>query len=170
MENLPAGFGLICGGFFLLITLAIGVGLLFFSIRSRKKAQTSQNWPGTQGTVTVSAVRESSSTNDDGYTSTYYYPKVEYEYTVMGQPYTGKNISFGGATGYGNPLQVEPKLASYPVGAHVTVYYNPEKPSEAVLERKAGGSKFMMIVGIVLLVISLCIACVMLVGIIRNFM
>jgi hypothetical protein len=170
MDNLPTGFGLICGGFFLLVTLIIGGVLVFLAMRSKKKSEASQTWPSTSGTVMVSEIRESSSTDDDGYTRTYYHPKVEYGYEVAGQAFTGKNISFGGQVGYGSPSQVNPVLAKYPLGANVTVYYNPEKPSEAVLERKAGGFKFLMTGGILLLVIGLCIGCVMGVGLVRNFM
>jgi len=170
MENVPVGFALLCGGFFFLVILVIGGGLVFFSLRSRKKAELSQNWPNAQGTITVSTVRESSSTDDDGYVSTYYHPKVEYEYEVGGQAYTGKHVSFGGSTGYGNPAQAKAKLERYPVGALVQVYYNPEKPSEAVLERQAGGFKLGMTIGIILLAISACIGCVMTIAVIRNFL
>ena len=49
-------------------------------------------------------------------------------------------------------------------------FFNLEKPSEAVLERRAGSFKVGTIIGIVLLAISACIGCVMVVAIIRNFM
>lgn len=170
MDQLPLGFGLLCLGFFFLVTLIAGGLLVFLSIRSRKKAGASQSWPSAAGTVKVSTVREGTSTDDDNRISTYYYPSVEYEYSVAGQTYTGKNIHFGGVAGYGNPGQVQPILSSYPVGASVPVYYNPAKPSEAVLERKAGGSKFLLVAGIVLLGICLIIVCIMGIAIIRNFM
>ncbi|MCC6146131.1 MAG: DUF3592 domain-containing protein [Anaerolineaceae bacterium] len=170
MENVPVGFALLCGGFFFLIILAAGGGLVFFNLRSHRKAELSRDWPGVQGKVTVSTVRETSSTDDDGYASTYYHPKVEFEYEVGGQTHTGKHVSFGGSTGYGHPAQAKAKLEHYPVGALVQVYYNPERPSEAVLERQAGGFKLGMAIGIVLLAISACIGCMMTAAVIRNFM
>jgi uncharacterized membrane protein len=49
------------------------------------------------------------------------------------------------------------------------VYYNPEKPAEAVVEQTSGGAKWALIVGIIILVIASCIAIGLLVGAIRNF-
>jgi hypothetical protein len=41
----------------------------------------------------------------------------------------------------------------------VTVYYNPNNPSEAVLERAAGGSVLGIVIGIIFLLVSLCVGC-----------
>jgi hypothetical protein len=41
----------------------------------------------------------------------------------------------------------------------VSVRYNPEKPGEAVLQSEAGGTKLFLIIGIVLAVIGVMIAC-----------
>ncbi|MHC1782320.1 MAG: DUF3592 domain-containing protein [Anaerolineaceae bacterium] len=170
MDQFPLGFGLLCGGFFFLLTLAVGVGLLVYSANSKKKAGASQSWPGVPGTITVSDVRQSSSTDDDGHVTFSYYPRVEYTYEVAGQSFTSKQVAFGGVRGYGNPEKARQDLAKYPAGAAVTVFYNPEKPGEAVLERAAGsGAKTAKTMGIIVLVMSFCIACPLLIGVIRNF-
>jgi hypothetical protein len=170
MSNLPASFGLICGGFFFLIALAAGVALLVSSEKSKKKAGASQGWPAVPGTIMVSEVRESRSTDEDGHTSIAYYPRVEYSYTVNGAAFTGKQISFGGTLGNSNPSMAQGVIARYPANSPVTVYYNPEKPGDAVLERvlgKAGNAT--KIIGIILIVISVMIACPLLIGVFRNF-
>jgi hypothetical protein len=170
MDQLPFNFAFVCGGFFFLLTLAIGAGLLVYSANSKKKAGASQLWPGAPGTVTVSEVRQSSSTDDDGHITFSYYPRVEYTYTAAGQSYTSKQVAFGGERGYGSPDRARQDLAKYPAGSAVTAYYNPEKPSEAVLERAAGsGAKTAKTMGIIVLVMSFCIACPLLIGVIRNF-
>ena len=46
--------------------------------------------------------------------------------------------------------------ARYPVGAHVQVFYDPQKPSEAFLEKKAHGQILMWII-LVILDFSLCV-------------
>jgi len=170
MDQFPLVFSLLCGGFFFLAALAVGGGLLWYSANSKKKAGASLAWPSAPGTVTVSDVRQSSSTDEDGHVTVSYYPRVEYEYTVDGQAYTSKQAAFGGVRGYGSPDRARQDLAKYPAGAAVTAYYNPEKPSEAVLERAAGeGAKTAKTMGIIVLAVSACIACVLLVGVVRNF-
>lgn len=170
MDKLPISFGLICGGFFFLITLAAGIGLVLFSAKSKKKTGLSQYWPSTSGTINNSEVRQSASTDDDGNISYFYYPHIEYSYVVAGQTFSSKQISFGGAQGFKNTNQAQLILTRYPVNAGVWVFYNPQNPSEAVLERVAGGgSKTALIIGIILLVISVLIACPLLIGVIRNF-
>lgn len=170
MDKLPVSLGLICGGFFFLITLAAGIALILFSVNSKKKAGASQQWPKTSGTIFVSEVRQSASTDDDGRTRYAYYPHVEYSYSISGQTYTGKQIAFGGVQGFNNSNQAQTNLIKYPVNAPVWVFYNPQNPAEAVLERIAGGgAKTAKTIGIILLVVSACIACPLLIGVIRNF-
>jgi hypothetical protein len=62
------------------------------------------------------------------------FAEVRYEYRVDGKRYTGDRVSLGEDLGN---FQVAETLARYPVGATVTVYYDPAKPTQAVLERDA---------------------------------
>jgi hypothetical protein len=169
MERMPFYFAAICGGFFFLILLVLGGGLIFYSLRSRKKADQSRGWPSTNGKVIASEIRESKSTDEDGRVKVSYYPHVEYAYEVNGQNYISKQISFGGVLGYNDRTKVQAKLEHYPVGSTVLAFYNPEKPAEAVVEQTSGGAKWAMVVGIIILVIASCIAIGLLVGAIRNF-
>ena len=158
----------LCGGIFVLILLALGIYLVVFSLRSKKKAEESQNWPSTSGAVTLAEVKRSVNRDEDGNESYAYYPKVEYTYQVGGETYTGKRLAFGGVLAQKNPDSVQKTLERFPLGGPVTVYYDPEKPTDAVLERQAGGLKWGLIVGIICLVLSLCIACPLLIALIRN--
>ncbi len=166
----PLLFALLCGGIFILALAALGVFLIVYSVRSRKKAEASQSWPSTIGRITVAEVKQSASTDDDGRTSYAYYPSVAYEYQVAGQTYTGKRIAFGGVHASGSSSKAAAELARFPVGGQVTVYYNPEKPGEAVLERRAGGFAWGMVVGVICLLLGACIACPLLVGIVTNLL
>jgi len=164
MDAGPQVFGLLCGGFFFLVTLAGGIGLIFFSKRSKKKAGLSQAWPSVPGTITRSEVQRNSSSDEDGGTSYFYTPAVEYTYSAGGQDYTGKRISFGGTAGHSSPAKSQAVLANYPLNSTVLVFYDPAKPGDAVLERAAGGgTKAAMIIGIILIVISVMIACPLLI-------
>lgn len=169
MANLPLNFGLICGGFFLLLTLAAGIGLLVYSLNSKKKAGASQNWPAAPGTIIISEVRQGSTSDEDGNIKVHYYPHIEYTYFAGGQSNTSKQVSFGGVRGYNTAAQVEGSVNKYPVNSSVMVYYNPANPHEAVLEKAAGsGSKTALTMAIILLVISVLIACPLLIGLVRN--
>lgn len=114
-------------GFVFLILNVIFLVILFF-IR-RRMAVVSQ-WPSTMGTVNASYLERRSS-SEGGYTN---YPVVQYAYQVSGQAYQGMKVAPGpevGGTGAGTVV------ARYPAGAQVMVFYNPQNPSDAVLETKA---------------------------------
>jgi uncharacterized protein DUF3592 len=130
--------------FVLLILNAIFLTILFFM--RRKMAAVSQ-WPSTMGSVIRSTLEQRSS--DDGYVD---YPVVQYSYQVGGQPYQGMKLAPGpevGGTGAGKIV------ARYPEGAQVMVFYNPQNPSEAVLERKAPAQWLLWLI----LVIFDCVLC-----------
>jgi len=151
--------GVLCGGFFFLLFLGLGIFLIYRTQQSKKKAQLSQGWPSTQGQVTDSHVSRSVSTDSDGDTSTSFSARVEYTYQIGGQVYTGHNIAFGFNPSYSNQSKAQADAARYPVGSQVPVYYDPSKPSDAVLERQSSGSNVGMILGIIFIVIGVCLAC-----------
>jgi hypothetical protein len=153
---LPILFAVLCGGFFLLVLLGLGIYLIIFSMRSKKKTEDSQNWPSTTGTVTLAEARKSIT------------PHVEFTYQIGDQTYNGNRLSFGGVVGKNNQAAVQQSLASYTPGSQVTVFYNPQDTSEAVLERKAGGFKGGLAIGIICVVLAACIACGLLVALISN--
>jgi hypothetical protein len=132
-------------GFVLLILNAIFLGIIFFM---RRRMATVSQWPSTMGTV-VASYLERRSSSEGGSTS---YPVVQYSYQVGGQMYQGHKIAPGmevGGTGAGRVV------ARYPAGAQVMVFYDPQKPSEAVLERKAPAQWVMWLI----LVIFDCTLC-----------
>lgn len=166
----PLGFALLCGGVFVLALGTIGVFLVLYAVRSRKKAAASQAWPTAQGWITQSQVKQSASTDDEGRTRYAYYPTVVYEYVVADQTYSGKQISFGGVKGSSAPDKAQAALAPYPPGGQVSVIYNPENPAEAVLQRGAGAANWALGGGIFCLVLVVCIACPLAIGVVRNWL
>jgi hypothetical protein len=149
--------GFACLGIFLLAFGGGGIYLIIASRKTRAQAEASQNWPAAAGSVLRSEVGESTSTDSDGDTSTTYHPVVEYTYQVGGQSFTGRRITFGPVTGNSNPRKAQEVLSRYPSGGAVQVYYNPQKPDEAVLEKRASGTNVMLILGIVFLAITACL-------------
>lgn len=142
--------GLLIGG---IVTILFGLIFVIVSIVMRKKAQAAQTWPVAPGQILFSTIETHTSTDSDGDTTTHYEPKVEYSYAVMGSPMKGTRISFGAM---GSDYKSAQKTsAQYPVGAAVSVHYNPEKPAESVLETTARGGTVFMVIGIVIAIVGI---------------
>jgi hypothetical protein len=142
LENLMIVGGL---GFAFIVVNAVFLGILYFT---RRKMDAVAKWSYVMGTVRTSTTEYRSS--DEGGAN---YPVVHYSYQVGGQPYEGYRIAPGGEVGGVGATKV---AARYPVGAHVQVFYNPQKPSEAYLEKKAHSQIIMWIV-LIVVDLSLCI-------------
>jgi hypothetical protein len=151
--------------------IIVGIVFLLFALRSRRKVRESQTWERTSGTVLFSDVDTRGSTDSDGHTSISHYPKIVYEYRVMGQTYRSDRFNLG-EVGLGNYNKVAAKVAQYPQGAIIDVYYNPANPVECVLERTAPSSNIMLVV-VVVIFASLACTGVMIAGgfaLMGNFM
>lgn len=141
-----------------IIFLLLGVIFLVVMFTSRKKANEAKAWPTIAGTVTSSEIRVHQDYDTDSHTtSTNYEPVVQYSYNVVGTPCQASRIAFGANQFDRNTAQA--KINRYPAGSTVTVHYDPNDPSKAVLETEAAGSKVFMIVGIVFAVIGLYMVC-----------
>jgi flagellar basal body-associated protein FliL len=131
----------------------VALVLMFIAFRSGRKASVSRNWPMTTGKILAAGIEPRQSHTGSGY-STSYYPVVQYEYTVNGQRFLGNRITFGMQVGYGWTGMAQKQIAGYTAGSNVAVFYDPNEPSNAVLERTGGtSSRILWIVAIVILVI-----------------
>src|SRR5262245_43264574 len=111
-----------------------GIGLLTWWLVSRRRAAASQSWPSAQAQMTTASIHTFQQRDNEGTTTMYHEPKVEYTYTVGGQTYTGKRIAFG-AVASTDRSKAEQALGRYTPSAAIDVYYNPQRPQDAVLER-----------------------------------
>ena len=153
-------------------------GKLGCEIRDYRAARQSATWSAVKGRVLEATVLKekfvrSRSTGSGttrggggvtgGSTSTSvewgYKPHVRYRYQVSGRTYEGQRIelTLGWDMHSSGKRRVEHRLASYPVGGTVTVYYNPKKPAESLLikgvttERASGLWFFSIITALFLL-------------------
>ena len=111
------------------VLVILNVIFLAIIFATRRKMIAVQSWSSAMGTVLASYLERRSSS--DGSTN---YPVVQYSYQVGGQSYQGAKIAPGmevGGTGAGKVVN------RYPQGAQVMVFYDPNNPSDAVLEKKA---------------------------------
>jgi hypothetical protein len=82
------------------------------------------SWPATQGTILSSVLEDRGEDAPDA--------KIRYSYEVAGQVFESSNISYGGHWS----SQDRDLVAKYPIGAQVSVYFDPSKPARAALERE----------------------------------
>lgn len=113
----------------------VPIGAVVWFILKRKNQrdalqQASLSWRSTQGRVLKSRVEVS------GGEVTSVSPYVLYEYEVHGQIYQSVQIQAGDRfIRSATSRDAYETVDRYPVGATVTVYYDPSNPAEAALER-----------------------------------
>ncbi|MBN1452162.1 MAG: DUF3592 domain-containing protein [Anaerolineales bacterium] len=132
------------GGIFLLVVLIIAAtvlpmlgifgGIGWFLNKKSKEAKTlreaARNWASTIGKVVTSRVEVS------GGDHTSVSPHIVFQYSVYGRGYSGSQIKAGDVhlSSYSSRVAYD-TVDKYPVGAEVTVYYDPENPQLSALER-----------------------------------
>ncbi len=112
----------------------VGLVMLLIYLNAHVRAAASQNWPSVEGQIDSSRVRRMSRSSS-GNSSSSYFPEVRYTYSVMGNTYQGNHVGFGVPIS-GFQSSAKQVVGRYPRGATRTVYYNPQNPAQAVLERK----------------------------------
>ena len=147
-ERLPDGAGYaVAGGLTLAIAPFVIPGWLFMAlfamaipaaiagtiVYKMRDVRRAAAWPSAQGRILHSRTRTVRRKQSDGSMTVSNLPDVEYAYSVDDVEYQGKRISLGEIAA-GSP-GVEAALARYQVGRTGPVYYNPDDPKEALLER-----------------------------------
>jgi len=107
--------------------IAFGCVLLVIAIRRSVKASKSLKWPNVNGAILQSMVVAQAQGRGRAYV-----PRVSYEYEIDGISYSGTAITVcDSSLGRAWSQKI---VDRYPGGAPVKIYYNPEKPSDALLE------------------------------------
>jgi hypothetical protein len=143
--------------------LIICLIFVFIIFRSSSKVRASKNWPSTEARILSSYVEQRQSHSSEG-NSTSYYPIVMYEYQIAGQPLRNNRISFGMEIGFGWAGAAQNTVNKYPAGTTHPVYYNPENPTQAVLEQTAGASSRVLTCAVVFIVLIFGIVAVAIFG------
>ena len=148
-------------GFFLILCLTIGVGTIYLGIRDIVYTKSSLYWPHTNGKVVSSSIIKStpSRTGNSPAGSLTFQADIEYEYIVKNKTLKNYRISYGDF-GSSDESLAKGIVSRYPIGKMVTVYYEPDNPSESVLEPEGTkkGSILKIIVGSVFLFFGVLIA------------
>jgi hypothetical protein len=124
---------------FVYLMLLAPLGLLLgAAVYKTLQVRAAREWPSAAGKVVVSGaevrkVKVIDSDRAEGHRfEERNFANIVYEYSVAGRKLRNNRVSIGEDLGN---FQVAETVAKYPVGAAVTVYYNPRHPNEAVLER-----------------------------------
>ena len=119
--------------FMALFAMAIPAAIFGVIIHKMQQVRRTANWPSAQGRIVHSQMRTVRREKADAATKVGNVPAVEYVYSVNGVEYHGKRIGIGEIPA--DSPQAEAALERYQVGRTGPVFYNPDKPEEAVLER-----------------------------------
>jgi len=122
------------------------LGIIFVT---RRKVAQAASWPSTMGTVVFSSIEWRRGSKGGSVA----YPVVHYTYQVMGRMLEGRKVMPGPEVGGTGAHKV---VERYPAGAQVMVYYDPNNPSDAVLERGMPGYIKWLWVALVLTDLFLC--------------
>ncbi len=134
----------------MIFLIAIAFLFLFEGLRSTARFviwifqwKQSQEWPSIRGKIIQSSLRSvlvpqggRKSFNLDGSVRvvTAYSPDILYEYRANAESFQSRQIFLGQQ--FPSSLSLANNFVEkYPIGKEVTVFYNPEKPEVAVLER-----------------------------------
>jgi len=131
----------------------LGIAAIYFGTVQFNKSQEAKKWPQAKGVVVFSRVNSHYSTGQ--HATLMFSPDVRYQYSVNGQVYYSKSISFGD---YSSSIysQIKNVVDKYYVNEDISVYYDPANPAQAVLEPgKIGGIFIIFAVGALFLVVGL---------------
>lgn len=152
LEDLLGDIGSLPSWVFLL-SLTLGVWIGGYGIVNFMRAIACENWPSVQGRIASATIRYRGGGAE---TLPSFTPKVTYEYVVEGKPYIGTRRKFG-RQHFVLKSPAEEIICRYPLDATVDVYYCPNNPRVAVLERSGGAihSTTTAVAGIVLIAASI---------------
>jgi hypothetical protein len=138
---------------FLLMIAAVGLLITagggyfaYFSSQAR-------SWPIVEGKITDSEVERENAIGDID-EEVQFKAVVKYSFIVDGRSYTGERVAFGLGTS-NRPADARKIVDRYPAGRTVEIHYNPNDPSDAVLETDVGGFAIItLIVGPIILLVG----------------
>ena len=134
--------------------VAAGLGACGYAVWKHLLVRRSASWPRVMGEVTRSEIVRTSSGHWQS-PNTIFKAIVEYDYEVAGGRYHGDTIDLGGTVNTSIVRHAERRCARYPVGARVTIVYDPEGPEHACLERSSNGPLLLGAIGLVFTVAGL---------------
>ncbi|GAB5494316.1 MAG: hypothetical protein Phog2KO_45310 [Phototrophicaceae bacterium] len=114
----------------------------------------STNWQQSSGTIVSSTVESVFETSGERFVG-----NVVYVYDFENMTYEGDQVNFFGTIYVGNQGDAQQMIAPYPVGSTVTLYVDPNDPTQSVLDRDVSGIIWALVgFGIILTLLSIGLA------------
>lgn len=130
----------------LILLFLFGIFYTLGGMYDRQEWQASQNWPSVTGKVVNNEIV--SKIDKRG---TYYTLVVTYQYSVNDVLYTSQRVRIEAPSDHNEPyLASKTYDGAYAINTQVNVYYDPDKPERALLDRQTFNNKNMP-VGIILI-------------------
>ena len=129
---------LLIGGLLALFAALTDYYMVQYISDERKAEKDASQWPSVNGTVVSARLVSHGSIR---YRADF--PEISYSYEVGGKVYKSKHIAAGGEMG---GVGAQGVLDRYPVASQVTVFYDPQNPKKAVLEKKSVTQKWLWVI------------------------
>jgi hypothetical protein len=120
---------LVAAAFAMMIPTSIA-GVIVYKMEEVRRAA---RWPSVQGRILRSRLRAVDTKTSEGSRGRGNVPDIRYAFSVDGVDYRGKRVGIGEIMP--DTPEVEAALERYQVGRTGPVFYNPDNPGEAVLDR-----------------------------------
>jgi hypothetical protein len=135
-----------------------GVILIISALTFGRRAKTNISWPAVKGKVLSSEVVESSGLTDQGVPFSSFKPVIRFKYGVNQVEYI--SIHIGQSVLQANHPAIQQISEKFPIGKSVTVHFDPQNPTEAILAPQVPVARPLIITGAGLLFISASLACI----------
>lgn len=133
-----------------------GLGYIAWVYFRQSMVRRSRSWPTTTGTVVRSELNRSTSLTGPSRTPNRTFgARIEYNYMVGTRVYRGTTISVGGTFDTSSNDRAQEWLDKYPLGATVTVSYDPTHPEICCLEHSHEAALFGYLIGAVFALLGL---------------
>lgn len=144
----------------LMVVMLGGMGIFtaLFAYAIQKQVWAAKNWSIAAGRILTAEMEEYQKWETSKGRSrlrTFFRPSVVYTFEVKGQQYISDQVSFGGQFSATSSSLFNRRIQRYPEGSNVSVYYNPQNPTESVLEPRAQGMTILLAVAFTLLLLAM---------------
>ena len=130
------------GMYFLAVTLLLCTPLgVWGTVNQFRQARASESWPQVLGTIEAAWIRENKLGNNlrGSFTA-----EIEYVYVVDNKTLIGKQIA-PHKQEYGTREEAQKLIAPYPIRSQQPIFYNPDEPTESMLEPGVTTSSYVLL-------------------------
>ena len=151
MDTFFPNLCLIVESSFALFLGGLGIFLVIFALRLKRDDEECGTWPKSQGVVIGNELK--TELNQRGRIN--YIPVVQYIFQANHRMVQGNRICVGHPLHFMRLQKAQHTLENYPLGCKVWVFYNPQDPEEAVLERRIYDRQQCLIFGVVFILLMI---------------